>query len=212
MLLLGSGLLMLENLPEAAPSFIQDVFCHGYACSDELLIQDAFTRLESGNETSHADGLPLLREGLRRDSASPYRWSDLGQALQAAGRLADARYCFSRALKLGPHLPPILLRSLNFHLMAGENKEVLSLGAGMLSRFSEYDAMIFSEYRRAALPINEILTYGIPAGSRAAQSFFGALLRDGTAQDVNECWNWLKAHSFTTPQLANEYARFSQNH
>src|ERR1035438_4577727 len=49
----------------------------------------------------------LYAEALRRDSANPYRWADLGDALTLDNRIPEASYCFQRALELNRRLPQI---------------------------------------------------------------------------------------------------------
>src|ERR1019366_8332035 len=55
-----------------------------------------------------------VREALRQEAASPYRWCDLGEALLEAGQKEKARYCFQQAQQLAPNLPPIWMRPLSF--------------------------------------------------------------------------------------------------
>ncbi len=58
----------------------------------------------------------LFEQSVWRDLASPYRWSDLGTALQAENEIIPARYCFAHAVQLGPNVPPIRLCAANFFL------------------------------------------------------------------------------------------------
>src|SRR2546422_10361956 len=73
--------------------------CRNLACSEELLLASA-ERLAGGSREDAAVALENLEEALRRNVASPYRWSDVGQALLSAGRIEEARYCFIRAVEL----------------------------------------------------------------------------------------------------------------
>ncbi|MEO7649849.1 MAG: hypothetical protein ABIZ80_05235 [Bryobacteraceae bacterium] len=80
------------------------------------LVRDAFEDLA-------ADAGPRrFVEALRQDTASPQRWADLAEALLHAKRPDEARYCISRAVALGPRLPPVLLRAMNFYLLTDDRK------------------------------------------------------------------------------------------
>jgi cytochrome c-type biogenesis protein CcmH/NrfG len=67
----------------------------------------------------HGDGKrEELREALGQESASPYGWCDLGEALLEDGQKEKARYCFQLAEKLAPNVPPIWMRAAFFHFQA----------------------------------------------------------------------------------------------
>src|SRR5436190_23720444 len=59
--------------------------------------------------------LAKLNDALRGNPASPYPWCDLGEALLAAGRIDEARSCFTRATQLGPQSPPVFWRTSQFY-------------------------------------------------------------------------------------------------
>lgn len=80
------------------------------------LVRDAFEDLAAGA------GPQRFAEALRQDMASPQRWADLAEALLHAKRPGEARYCIARAVALGPHLPPVLLRAMNFYVLAGDRE------------------------------------------------------------------------------------------
>src|SRR5437762_7657711 len=119
-LALGTALALLPNIRYLAdlryrvdPALEQSV-CRSLACSDELLLGSA-DRFASGGQQDRAVALANLQEALRRNVASPYRWCDVGEALLAAGRIKEARYCVVRAVELGPQIPPVLWRAAQFY-------------------------------------------------------------------------------------------------
>ena len=157
--------------------------------------------------------LPAFQEALRRDPASPYRWSDLGEANWQAGLEQAARYCFRQAVQQGPYIPSILLRAANFYFIAGERQTALELGARCLAAFRDYDEVIFHQYLRMGGSLTDILRYGIPPERPAARSFFRFLLRPGSGLGrhpdpdalLKQAWEWLQAHSLAEPDLLGEY-------
>ena len=172
--------------------------------------------------------LPAFQEALRRDPASPYRWSDLAEANLQAGFEDDARHCFRQAVSQGPHIPAILLRAANFHFTVGERQAALELGARCLAAFRDYDQVIFQQYLRLGGSLTDILRFGIPREQPVASSFFRFLVRQETAQvpppdprlrdlrhpdlqhpdpdgSLRPTWTWLLAHSLATPDLLAEY-------
>ena len=186
--------------------------CRYLPCGDHLPAQarkTAWQPLSAGVSAS----LPGFREALRRDPASPYRWSDLAEAYLQAGLEEDARHCFRQAVRQGPHIPSILLRAANFHFMTGERQAALELGARCLAAFRDFDEVIFHQYLRMGGGTSDILRYGIPPEHPATRSFFRFLMRQGTGpapqQDpddpLKQTWEWMQDHSLTGPDLLGEY-------
>src|SRR5205823_1637621 len=76
--------------------------CRWYVCDDYSLITREFDHRFEKRPGAIDKAVEIAREVLARDPASPDRWSELGDALQQAGRVAEAKACFLRALSLGP--------------------------------------------------------------------------------------------------------------
>ena len=203
--------------------------CRYLPCGDRLPAQArniAWQPLSEGIPSA----LPAFQEALRRDPASPYRWSDLAEANLQAGLEEDARHCFRQAVRQGPHIPAILLRAANFHFTVGERPAALKLGARCLTAFRDYDEAIFYQYLRMGGSLTAILRFGIPPERPAARSFFRFLIRQGAGlgqypdldghrdtdshRDVDgfrdfdglqQTWEWLHVHSLAEPDLLAEY-------
>ncbi len=73
--------------------------------------------------------MAIFQDAVVADPAFPWRWSDLGDALLASGQRKEAAECFHESLVLGPALPQIALRAVNFHFQTGEIQPALELGA-----------------------------------------------------------------------------------
>ncbi len=88
----------------------------------------------------------LYTQALLRDSANPFRWADLGDALAANHQLPEARTCFRRALELNRRLPQIWLRDANFHFMQGEVDEAVGSAVLVLKTVPDYDGVLFNYF------------------------------------------------------------------
>jgi tetratricopeptide (TPR) repeat protein len=89
-----------------------------------------------------------LQESLRQESASPYRWCNLGEVLLEDGQEEKARYCFQQAEKLVPNLPPIWMRAAFFHFQMEETDAAIQCSARVLKTAPDYDQVIFNYYDR----------------------------------------------------------------
>src|SRR5207244_5027434 len=98
-------------------------FCRFGICDTDTVL-DAQKQAHGGIVA--AMPLPVLLEAVRRDPAAPRRWCDLGEAMSKAGRLEQARNCFSTALALGPDIPPVVLIVAYFYYDVGESKRALA--------------------------------------------------------------------------------------
>src|ERR1044072_6345987 len=100
-----------------------------------------------------------LRQALRREPASPYRWCDLGEALLEDGQKERARYCFQQAQQLAPNLPPIWMRSAFFHFQMEETDAAIRCSARVLQMAADYDQAIFGYYDRLAPGAEAVLPH-----------------------------------------------------
>ncbi|MEK7404203.1 MAG: hypothetical protein AAB225_03770 [Acidobacteriota bacterium] len=171
-----------------------------------FVIQSEDIRNEPGAAASPA-ALLRLHEALGRDLGSPDRWCDLAEALAQSQQTAKARYCFRRAVELGPNIPPILMRAANSHFAAGEPLLALPYTARIMELVSEYDAIIFSYYDRLVPNVKDILPH-IKANRRALASYFRHLISVGRGEAADIAWTWLAGQSFADDRLAGEYVDF----
>lgn len=182
--------------------------CRLGICSNDEQLQKAVDTLWSSSPDAADASIPGFREALRRDPASAYRWCDLGEAYQRAGRVDEARSCFEQAVLQGPHVPPILLRAGNFHLITGNASVGLDLMAHILDQVRSYDNLIFTTYDAMAPDIDAVLRDGIPDHPAAARAYFLHRLHHGSTEDVDVTWEWLKAGSRVSDELVGRYINF----
>ena len=182
------------------------VFCSFGICATDAVVLAAGTR-ESGG---HAAMVPLttLMEAVKREPAAPHRWCDLGEAFLRAGRLKEARYCFSKALALGPEIPPILLRSASFYHAVQEDELAMKLGARLLEKSDVYQAPMLDWYRDQKFSVNEVLCRGLPPGPRAAQSYLHYWTGLGNVNNAQTAWDWILSHQYADQPTAREYINF----
>jgi hypothetical protein len=153
--------------------------------------------------------IPALTDAVRHDTGAPARWCDLGEAMVKAGRVQEARRCFSTALALGPNIPPILWRAATFYDDLGEGTRALSLASRLLDQTSIYDATVFNWYQAGKMPMTDILGIGLPdGGGRASHAYLRYLITTGDFNHSALAWDWLLGRHQVDAGLARDYASF----
>ncbi len=177
------------------------LFCRFGICDTDA-VMTAQTLAHGG----HAGAVPAaeLFQALRRDPNAPSRWCDTGEAMLRAGHDADAGYCFSRALTLGPHIPPVLMQAADFFYGTHQTVRAMEQMSRVLADTETYDDLIFGWYAEKNLPVSEVLAHGLPPGPRAAKAYMHDLIA-GDRPGTTEVWNWVTAHGLGDDKLAHEY-------
>lgn len=181
--------------------------CRSLVCSDTLLL-DAADRLSLGGKEDKALAVANLREALRRNVTSPYRWADLGQAFLSLDQTAEAQYCFMRAVQLGPRVPPILWRTALFYLDIQDLNRSQEYLSKMLEVAPDYKELVFGLYLSSPRGVVDTFEFGIRQQGRMAQDYFRYLLGHAPSEDVDKAWSWLQDHSLTDSSLAADYVDF----
>jgi len=176
-----------------------------------LAIGSALSLRGTDAENQGAGKVAGLREALRQDPASPYRWCDLADGFLEAGQREKARYCFEQARGLAPNIPPIWMRAMFFYLQGEETAAALDSSARVLKIVPDYDEVIFNYYDRFVPTVAEVLPH-LGDNGRAGQAYFRHLLKSGTTEDAAIAWTWLRGRSFSRDQLAVEYLDFLLQH
>src|ERR1035437_8451704 len=147
-----------------------------------------------------------LREALRREPASPYRWCELGEAVLEDGQKEQARYCFQQAEKPAPNLPPMWMRAAFFHFQMEETEAAIRCSARVLKMAPDYDQAIFNYYDRLAPSVEEVLPH-LGDNRRAGQAYFRHLLGAEATGRAATAWEWLREQRFADDGLAARYLR-----
>jgi len=213
-ILLGAALVLfptirfLADLRYRVDPALEHSVCRNMACFDDLLLESA-QRLAGGNNQDRAVALANLEEALRRNAASPDRWCDVGEALLDAGRTEEARYCFTRAVELGPQNPAVFWRTALFYARIQEPNRSHEYMGKMLELLPSYKDVVFATYFSDKGNILDTFEYGFPAQSRLSQDYFRfLLLHDAAPGDIKKAWDWLREHSVADENLGGEYVDF----
>jgi hypothetical protein len=169
-------------------------------------------RLESGTPRDRAEAMALMRQALLRDPASPYRWSTMGELLAESGDNDRARYCFRRAVELGPNIPPVLMRAANFHFTHGAAREGLECTRKILGLVRQYDGVVFSTCERMGVRVAEVIAHGMPADKAAHTALLQHLLTGEAAADAAVAWRWLEGLGECDTALTSQYVEFLLKH
>lgn len=132
----------------------------------------------------------------------------MGESLQSAGRVDDARYCFARAVTLAPRIPGMLARAAVFRFGVGENREALRLMTSALQGDPSRCDEVFEEYQRRQVAVDEILRHGLPAEPSVWRSCLRRQLEQGRAADGMTVFTSMVPRGYVDNALANQYVEF----
>jgi hypothetical protein len=175
--------------------------------SDNAIADRGYRKLLSGQVEGPGGAIEVFQQALRINVASPYRWCDLGEAYLAAKHPQNAYYCITQAVRLGPQIPPILMRASNVCLREGKLREAALYTSRILSLVPDYDNIIFSSYYRFGLDSHFVLNQALPADSRAFQSYFRYRLRQSQQTALQEAWAYGLPRGYWDDGIADDYAR-----
>lgn len=173
---------------------------------------------------------------VQTEPTNPFVWCDLAESKATAGDLEGARAAFREAARLGPNIPPVLIRIVNFEVANGELPRVLGYLRHVLELTPSYDAVIFRYLSRGGLKGGEVLRTVIPApgegsaaeiarrtkeGGRHATAPDGETRPRGDAArgwvsyligersgDAESAYAWLHGHGGITPALRNQWIEY----
>jgi tetratricopeptide (TPR) repeat protein len=183
----------------------KDVLWPAATCMAVVLAITAAISLRRQNGEARGGGKrEELREALRQEAASPYRWCDLGEALLEEGQKEKARYCFQQAEKLAPNLPPIWMRAAFFHFQMEETDAAIQCSARVLKTVPDYDQVIFNYFDRLAPNVEAVLPH-LGDNRRAGQAYFRHLLGAEATGWAAIAWKWLRERRFADDGLAAGY-------
>ena len=182
--------------------------CRTWLCWEPAMVDESYTSYLHGSEGPEEFSTDL-KQSLRHDPASGFRWCDFGEAVAASGDRETAHYCIRRAVALSPNSALVLLRAANVILLIGDNSEALHLLAGVLKLTSEFDPIVFSTFDRFGEGVDAALKSGLPDDKRAGQSFLRYLIaKKRDPRDVAKAWDWLVAKSLIDKNLSVEYVNY----
>ena len=154
----------------------------------------------------NAEAVVLYQKALRLDNANPYRWADYAEALANIGQTTKARLAFARALDLGPHIPAVRLRLVNF-LLLNDPPAALPHAAKVLEAVPDYDPILFRFLDTAISPPSRILD-AIGGQPRALRSWLLHLIATNQPAAAQLAWQRLLAQKLATPDHASAYVDY----
>lgn len=165
---------------------------------------------ESGRKPGATD---LYGDALVRDPGSPYRWCDLSDALLVAGDEPRAAVCLRRGLALGPDIPAILLRAMNFAVLTGSRQDALSHAARILELVPNYyDGLVFQQLARVRCGTEEIESGMLTGHPGLSRRYLWYLMSAGDVAAAGDVWRWIEAHGLAGAALEREYRAFEAEH
>jgi len=185
-------------------------FCEAGLCPLEFSPARVY-ELQYNSRTGHAgQAIPEFQREVKADSASPYAWADLGEALASAHELRLADYCMRSAVAAGPNSPAILMRAANVSLSAGNNQAAMSYLSRVLRdpTVKQYFPAVFLTYNRMGVPIEDVLAHDFPASSGAGEAILRYSIQAQRVPDAEAVWHWMAAHNLQNDALAADYLRF----
>ncbi len=168
----------------------------GFCRSDQL-----FASIDAQGLTP-ASLSPLLEQ----DASNPLVWSTYAEALARDGRIPEASQAFEHAVSLGPHMPPVLMRSANFAFTHGERQRAWDLSHRILEQTDAFDGILFSYLPNGDNSTLDLLGSAIPSKPRAARAWLSWLRANGSDQAVLQTWSWMKRNELCDHQSAVEAA------
>jgi O-antigen ligase len=190
-----------EGHLNAERSFCRFGICDSYRAPNVL-------RDQYGGNIAAAPPEKIL-EYLRRDPAGPYRWEDLGESSQKAGRTKEARYSFERAVALAPTYPTMLYRAADFYFSLGEKQEGIRLAVAALKSDSENTDSAFREYDSGQIPLRDVLDSGLPPIPKVWRDFLRREIQQQRVAAAQTVWSWMVPRaSYVDQALASEYVDF----
>ena len=122
--------------------------------------------------------------------------------------MTTATYCFRRAVELGPHSSPILLRTANFEFQTGLTNDALLRLRRILTDSGEYDTIAFSLFDRLGGSTAGVLGSGLPDARRPAQAYFRHLIARDDFASSNLVWQWMQDRRLTDKPVGLDWVNF----
>jgi tetratricopeptide (TPR) repeat protein len=212
-LVIGAGADLLLTTRYAGDFEMERNFCRFELCNSAEWLELSQGGLAKNQTVFPVGAVSRYRFLLERDPNYPFRWADLGDALDAGHSREVAEYCFRQAVALAPHWPPVLMRAATYYFRSGNAIAAFPLTSQSLDRVEQYDAYIFALYLNQAslgqTKLPDVMRYGFPVRNpRPARSFLRYAIQKGDAAATRTAWSWLNEKGFANAQSVNDYVNF----
>ncbi len=160
----------------------------------------------ASDDNGRKQAVALYRQALRRDSASPYRWADLADALSENNQPDEAKSCMDRAVELGRHIPPILIRSANLALTQDRVADLLTTSKEILGLVPDYDEVVFGYLDRVCQPSQVIGALGDQ--KRPQRAWMAHLIAVNNAAGAQLAWQRIASNHWSDPEFTASFLAY----
>lgn len=208
--LVGLGALQIEISRSNPESPGTQAFCRFGFCADQFSVERVFEISQKAALGDPEGQLEDFKRAVRLSPASAYRWADLGEAEFNVRDLKQAEYAFSQALKAGPRSSVILMRAANFYFQIGDAQQVIrNLLAILRDPWAEdYYDTAFLTYSRLGLPVNEILSQGVPQTKTVLSRLLTFWTRVKRRDEAIATWKWAEQRSMADDESTGAFFGF----
>jgi putative inorganic carbon (HCO3(-)) transporter len=147
-------------------------------------------------------------DAVRKSPASPFLWLDLAEALNEAGRDAEAKASVARALALGPHVSVMVRRAATLADQLGDRRLAVSLISRELQQKGADPSEIFGWFVERGISNADVLAALSGGPATALTAFLRYLMAPGTCPDAASAWHELITRHRRDPKLAGDYVNF----
>ncbi len=151
--------------------------------------------------------LPEYKAALWQDSANAYKWADLAEALGDAGREAEAKRAFTRAVALSPQIPMIWVRYTNFCFIHNDLQQGLKTAERVLATVPDYDEILFYYFDRIVENPAAVLA-AIGGDRRATRAWLEHMMTANNAVAARNTWSRIADAGFGDDKLAVGYVDY----
>ena len=129
---------------------------------------------------------------LNESPSDPYLWSDYADSLVATGDSDKASAAFEQAVRLGPNLPPVLIRAAYFAFSHNEFERGATLSGRILNETPAFDPLVFSYLHYFGQGRPGTLESVVPASRRPAQAWASWIADNGSESEVRQTFLWMQ--------------------
>jgi len=130
---------------------------------------------------------------IANDPLNPFPWADAAEAENSEAK-------FLEAVKRGPNVPPILIRTANFYVARNDYKKALPYLMRILELSQAYNGIIFNYYLRSAVPPAALL----PSDPKQSRAFLYFLMAQ-RHPDSNKVWDKLVAANSLDSEISRDW-------
>ena len=135
------------------------------------------------------------------DPLNPFLTADYAELLQQRNQMKEAENQFLSAVKKGPNIPPILIRTANFYIAQDQFKKALPYLMRILALTRVYNDIIFSYYRRSGLSMETLIAEGLPLDDSKPANAFLTVLIDSKDSAAPLLWQHIQKKWGAEPEL-----------